>query len=473
MNINKVIQFSLGPIGVALLSLITLPMATWLFSAEDIGRLSMVQVTVSFTILLCGLGLDQAFVREFHVVNSNSRASLLKSTMVPGSFFLILLMAISFIIPQSISYLLFGVDSLFITLLLYICIVLSFFSRFQGLILRMEERSISFSLSLLLPKIIFLIILLSYYFLQVDKTFSNLIIAQTTSIFVAFTLLLYLTRKFLKMVFVSQIDLVHIKYMLRYAIPLVGGGLAFWGLTVTDKFFLRTYSSFEELGIYSVAFSFAGAGLLLKAIFSTVWAPTVYKWCSQGDNTDSIITVINSMALLTILVWSITGMFTWVLVFFLPHKYESVQTLLMVAIAYPLLYTLSEATSVGIGIKRKTLFSLMATIIALLINVCGNYLLVPALGAKGAGISSAIAFFMFFVIKTEVSIKIYLPFPRLKLYLLIFSLVLFSIVINLITVSLKVRLMFFLVVTFFALFIYSEQFLGLFALCKRLKSKPK
>ena len=45
MNARKVLAFSVGPIGAAALGLITLPIVAWLFSPEDIGRLTMLQVT--------------------------------------------------------------------------------------------------------------------------------------------------------------------------------------------------------------------------------------------------------------------------------------------------------------------------------------------------------------------------------------------------------------------------------------------
>jgi O-antigen/teichoic acid export membrane protein len=39
---------------------------------------------------------------------------------------------------------------------------------------------------------------------------------------------------------------------------------------------------FEELGVCSVAISFAVAAVILQSIFSTVWAPTVSKWAGNS-----------------------------------------------------------------------------------------------------------------------------------------------------------------------------------------------
>jgi len=138
---RKIAAFAIGPIGAAVLGLISLPIITWLFSQEDVGRMAMLQVTLSFSILLFSLGLDQSYVREFH--EAENKPALLKRAMLPG--LLLLLIAIG--------------------------------------------------------------VLLSF-----------------------------------------------------------GGSMA----------------SFEELGVYSVAISFAAAAVILQSIFSNVWAPTVSKWAGNS-----------------------------------------------------------------------------------------------------------------------------------------------------------------------------------------------
>lgn len=55
--------------------------------------------------------------------------------------------------------------------------------------------------------------------------------------------------------------------------------------------------------------------------------------------------------------------------------------LILCLIAYPLLYTLSEATGVGISVTRKTVYSLYAPLIALGVNV--SLILIPVYGASG------------------------------------------------------------------------------------------
>lgn len=74
--------YSVGPIGSGLIGLITLPMITWFYSVEDVGRISMLQVCTSFFVLLFCLGLDQAYVREYH--EFPNKPQLLKVVLLPS-----------------------------------------------------------------------------------------------------------------------------------------------------------------------------------------------------------------------------------------------------------------------------------------------------------------------------------------------------------------------------------------------------
>ncbi|MBD3611204.1 MAG: oligosaccharide flippase family protein [Hydrogenovibrio crunogenus] len=470
MNARKVLAFSVGPIGAAVLGVITLPIVAWLFSPEDIGRLTMLNVTVSFALLLFSLGLDQAYVREFHEVQD--KPGLLKAVFIPGFVILLLVLAGLTFSPWSPSLLLFGIDSLFLTALLYAAILLSFGSRFLSLILRMQERGLAFSMSQLLPKLLFLVIVLGYVWLGAEAVFDNLIMANFLSLLAVFVVYAWNTQKDWLPALTASIDKTKQLQMIRYAIPLIGSGLAFWGLTTMDKFFLRTLSGFEELGVYTVAITFASAALVFQAIFSTIWAPVVYKWAAEGVEPQKIKHVIDYVTLAVVAIWSLAGMLSWVLAYILPPEYVLVPYILLAAMAYPLLYTLSEATGIGIGIKRKTMYSLIAAILVLMVNAIGNWFLIPAYGAAGAAMASSIAFMMFFIIRTEVSSRLWESFERWRMYGFVIVLIVLSLVFNTIELDSLVLVIFsYLVVLSASLLAFSKQLIegSVFCISKLVK----
>ena len=414
MNIRSIIGFAVGPIFSMGLGLIYLPILTWFFSIEDIGRLSLLQVVTSLSTLLFCLGLDQSYVREYHEIKNKSH--LFKHTFLPG--LLGLLGIIIFVILNDISSseLIFEVQDNRLNHLVLICILCTFVSRFFSLILRMKERGLLFSIGLLLPKITLLTVLFIYFVSETKLDLFALILAHSIALLLTCLYFSWHNKRELLEVFSKTIDMVLLKRLFKFGMPLVLGGMAFWGLTAIDKIFLKNLSSFNQLGIYSVAVSFAALGSVLQSIFSTIWAPTVYKLNAEKLDPDFLNQTCRYTICIVILVFSLVGLLSWIIPLFLPDEYQNIQYIVCACLGYPLLYSLSEVTVVGIGIARKSHLSMLATVIACFVNILGNYLLIPHFGAAGAAASTCFSFFVMFILRTEFAIYCWEPLPRKTLY---------------------------------------------------------
>ena len=420
MNTKKILSFAVGPLLNALISLAILPLLTWVYTPEVIGRLAMLNVAASLVILVFSLGLDQAFVREYH--ESKNRESLFKLVFLPGGLLLLFTLAILLIFDTSVlSRFVIGLKGNDLSYYIAIYIFCIFSIRFFALILRMTERGIAFSISQALPK--FLILLGIACIVIYDKKGTGIELLfqlYSASIVITLSLLIWVTRKHGVYSFKNSIEWNKLRELLNFGLPLVFGGAAFWGLTAMDKVFLRNLSSFEELGLYSVAVSFAGAAIIVQSVFSTIWAPTVYKWASENENLDKIEKITDLMLGIVVFIFCMAGLFSWLVMYILPEEYKQVPYLLVTCMVYPLLYTLSECTAVGIGIMKRTRLAMFAVLIALLVNLLGNYYLVPILGASGAATSTAISFFILLVLRTELSILVWRPIKRMKIYIFSF-----------------------------------------------------
>ncbi|MCG9482966.1 oligosaccharide flippase family protein [Acinetobacter pittii] len=414
--LKKVMAYAVGPIGSGLIGLITLPMITWFYSVEDVGRISMLQVCTSFFTLLFCLGLDQAYVREYH--ESKNKSSLFKVVLIPS-----LLLSILFIIIiclyniTIISKGLYGISSFYLSILSLTCFIVALIVRFLSLILRMQEKALAFSMSQLLPKILFLVFVLCVVWLEFPKDSYTLLTANVLSLLAAFIIYTWNTRADWLPAMSIKFDWEQFKLSLAFGLPLVVGGLATWGLNVMDRLFLRSMSTYTELGIYSVAMSIATVATLFSGIFNTIWSPLVYKWVSEGNINFKKIDDISEYVLAAIyFIIVFTGLFSWLIPFFLPKIYLEIQFLISACLLGPLFYTLSETTAVGITIVRKTKLFMFSSVLAMLVNFLANYILVPTYGARGAAISTAIAFWCFYLFRTEISKRVWRDFITKKAY---------------------------------------------------------
>ena len=455
MNPKKIAAFALGPVAGAALSFVTLPIVTWFFSQEDIGRLAMMNVVISFSILLFSLGLDQAYVREFH--EAKDKPALLKITLLPGLLLLLFMLGILLCSDNIISYWLFELDSVLLSLLVAGAILSSFIARFLSLILRMNEQGLAYSMSQLLPKLLLILVIGSYVVFSISKNITNLVFANVASIVFVCIIYGWNTRKEWLLGVKSKVNYSYLKELLSFGLPLIFGGLAFWGLTATDKILLKELSNYEQLGLYSVAVSFAAAAVILKSVFSTVWAPMVFKWAAAGENLDKIYKVNRYVLLIIIVLFCLGGLFSWLVTLILPGNYNPVQWILISCLGYPLLYTLSETTVIGISITRRSSFAMIAAILAFIVNVIGNFWLIPLYGAAGAAVSTCVSFWVFFILRTEFAIYVWRAIPRVILYSYTSLLVTGAVVNSLFGKTYSMQLKFFWLVMLFSVFVFFKK----------------
>lgn len=414
MNFKKILSFSFGPLAGALLGLISLPIITHIFSADDIGRIIMLQIGVNFILLFFCLGLDQAYVREYHEVKD--KHELFYLTMLPGLILLfIAMLSLMVFFPNILSYIFFDISSLYFSLIIVCVFTISYIQRFLSLIVRMEERGWAFSVFQFMPKFINLLIVIAYFFVEKHE-FIYLLMANFISLLVVFFVMLYQTKGVVLRLF-STYDHIRMMSLLRFGVPLILGGVAYWGLLSIDRIMLRTLSSFQELGIYSVSNSFASIATIFQTVFCTIWAPSIYKWAAEGKSLDGIDDISETVLAYIMVIFCGAGFLSPIIQIVLPAKYSTVQYMLMASLSAPLLYTLSETTAVGLGVMRKTGLSMLVSCASFLVCLCVGYYLIPHYGAAGAASSLAIAFWVFLILRTEFSSYVWRRIPKKKLYL--------------------------------------------------------
>ncbi len=428
MKFNKIMQFSIGLVGSALITLITFPILAWYFPQEVIGKLSMLIVINGFVVTIFSLGLDQAYIREYNYFDNKSK--LFFSTILPGFIFLILICIIILItIGDEFSFLIVEHSDYYFSFLIIFLFISSFLNRFLCLIFRMEEKGILYSLSQAIPKVLFLIMVVFYVNIK-SVELDDLILIQFISVFVMTILsIVFLFDIFKK---IELLSFTEIYELLRYSIPLVIGSISYWGLLSIDRVFIAKLSDYNELAIFSVAMSFAGAANLIQSIFSTIWVPTVYKWAKEIEDIDdckrNVETVNSFTCIISVIITSLACMLSWVIKLVVPDDYSSVIYIIPCCMIPALYYIVSETTVTGINISKKTRYSMLSSFLAFIINVVGNYYFIPILGVQGAAISTSISFLIFVILRTEFSIRLWIRLERTRMYIVLTLNILTSII---------------------------------------------
>lgn len=415
MNREKILGFALGPLGSAVLGIFSLPVLAWLFSSEDVGRITMLQVFSGLSVVVFTLGLDLAYVRGYH--ESNNKHGLLKTAFLPGFCFISLTFLVSISVsPMFLSGLFFSIQDAFFSVLIALCFIAVFVLRYISLILRVQERGLAYSMSQICPKFFFLLIIFSNFICNENLGFKDLLFAHTVSVLLAVLVFLVVAYPDMCLAFKARLD-GGFRSLFSFGLPLVFAGLASWSMTAMDKIFLRSVSDFGELGLYFIAVSVAAAVGVVTSIFNTIWAPMVFRWTSEGADPQKIDLVCEHMAAVVFFLFVISGGFSGVIPYFFPDDYSSIQYMITACMAAPLLYALSESTGIGLSISRRSSLSMLASCLAVAVSAVTNYLLVPRYGAQGAAAATAITFWFFLLVRTEFSCLAWRSFPKYKIYI--------------------------------------------------------
>jgi O-antigen/teichoic acid export membrane protein len=425
MNRATILGYCVGPVGAGVLSVISLPTLTWFFDPEDIGRLAMLHVAISFSTLLFCFGLDQAYIREYY--ECKNKPGLFLVTVIPGFFFLSLACLILTILsPDFLSSILFDLSSEVISMVIIACLIVSYLSRYLSVILRMQERSLAFSMSQLLAKALFLFIIIAYGIASSHHTFITLLSAQTLALGLALSVFAKNTFKTWFPAMMCRFDWLQFRRLLLFGFPLTIAGIASWGMSAIDKVFLRTLSDYNELAIYSVATSLAASIGIFASIFNTIWAPLVYKWSADKKNLGQVSKVADKISTLIMVIICFTSGTSWLLNYIFPPFYSVVTNIISGCMLSLLFYMLSEVAGIGIMLTRRTLYAILASGLSVVVGILLAWWLIPNYGAVGAMTATLISYWLFFVLRTEISSAIWYRFPRTKLHLQAIAMVIFS-----------------------------------------------
>ena len=416
MDTKKILGYAAGSLGSAVLGIMTLPLLSWYFPAADIGRIILMQTAAGLGILVLGMGLDQAYIREYYA--AADKDTLFKTLFLPPLLSAAVMAAFLLSRPEMPSEILFSLDdsAAGIGLVLFALTVLLI--RFLSLIFRMEERAFAFSSAQLIPKLTVLPLLpLAVGLLHFPAHTATLGAVYTLANLAALALLLFQNRCRLKAAWRAPFSSAILHRGLRYGIPLALGNLAYWGLTSADRFFLKGYAGLEQLGIYSMGITFGAAALVFQNIFSTVWTPHIFRMVEENALMPHISATAESAAALLAAAVCLTGIFSPLVSGLLPETYAPVRFIVVSCMLPPLFYTLTEISGIGLNVVRKTRLITLANLTALSANLLLLRLLVPSEGARGAAVACAASFWLFFVLKTESSSRLWQPLKRLPLYM--------------------------------------------------------
>jgi len=365
-------------------SLITFPLLTRRLSVTDYGVLDYFMLLSSFLATLFIFGQDSAVARYFYEYEEKAkRCQLISQSLIFQLLGLALLLPLLWGCSEWLTGLLIeSTDSvrLFKIVLLQLPFLLLInFSQniFKWTFDRSRFLTMSLGFALLRAS------LLGIAVLEFDAGIEGVLLVSLLICAVFGMLGLLLVRQWL----VRPTDFIHIRQMLRYAMPF-GFICALSGLSPTlDRTLTNQVLGAVDLGLYSAGTKVAMMIGMVVGAFQTAWGPfslSIYKKNDAGDTYNWVLKLF--VASMCGLVFALTIVAQPLVSMLASDRYAG-----SVVVVFPLAMGLAiQATSwiteIGIGISKRSYLNIYAYTFGVVATVISILLLAPDLGILGVAL---------------------------------------------------------------------------------------
>jgi len=423
---KRFIGFSLGPIGGAMISFFTTPLLTAFVSPTEYGRASMFTTLQALVASFIFLGMDQSYTREYQT--EEDKRNLFQNALLIPLGVSVFIMIIMVMFAGTFSQIMFESPDYKPTVLMFgILIIFTVVERFLLLSIRMQEKAIEYStFNIVLKLAIFLV---AAFFIAIGKRDFLTVVYSTIIGQLVGDLFLLIRYRHLFNLSHFKLEKELVRRMVKFGLPLIIASSLAILLNSLDRIFLRAFSTFGELGIYTATMKIAAVIGILKTSFTSFWIPTAYRWYEEKKAIKHFKVISDTILLLMTFLFFFLTLFKTPITAILSSDYMESRYILALLCLPQILYTLSETTTLGIVFSRKSYLNIWVSLISIIPSIVLNFILTPVLGNIGAALANSIAYFFFFTSRTYFSNRTGFGFPMKKHYLVIL-LMLISAVIN-------------------------------------------
>lgn len=405
---KKFMSFALGNIITLIISVVTVPIVTRILSPEQYGRASMFTLATSIMSTIILMGCEQSFVRFFYEEKVESRTKLLYRCLKIPMIVSCILSIIVFLLRKNISITLFDEYSLKVVILLAIQSIFIALNTFALLVIRMQQKGNKYSILTVISKLTNFIIIISLVNIF-KNNYMLIVIAAVISNFIVTICAIVFESQFWNFENYKNLELKNsTNSIIKFAIPLLLTFVISWLFQSIDKISIKHWTNYEELGMYTSAITLVGLLNIIQNSFTTFWTPVAFEKYEQNPNDTKFFERINKIvSYVMLLVAILLILFKDIIILILGAKYKNAVFVMPFLVFMPVMYTISETTQVGINFSKSSNYHILVGFASLIVDIIGMYIFVPFLGARGAAISTGIAYIVFFTMRTFLSLKFY------------------------------------------------------------------
>ncbi|MBZ5202038.1 oligosaccharide flippase family protein [Planomicrobium chinense] len=444
--INNTLIFAIGNLGSKIIVFFLLPLYTAYLAQSEFGLVDLLTTTIGLLLPVITLSIFDSVFRFVMDKNYDEQSVLTNSLVVVLTGFVISL----------VLYPLFLYALPFDKYLPYFYTLL-FFQSFNAVVtqyVRAKGLVKLFAFSGIINAIVLLcsnLVLLAVFHTGILGYLTSLIMANIFS-----SLLVVIKSNIYRDIVIKKINIVLIKEMLIYSIPLIPNSLMWWVMSLSDRYLILYFLGSSANGLYAVANKIPSVLTVVNSIFFQAWQMSAIEE-EKSENKSKFFSDIFNLFAPTILIF--TSVLLIFLKFIMTHLVASEYYEAWIFVPYLLLGVIFSSFSGFLGtnyiVAKKTGGVFKTSSVGAIFNIIFNIILIPIIGTIGAAISTMLSFLIIWLIRVKETKK----FVELRINSkkILFTLIAINIQIGVMYINLKTEILFHILILIIILIINFKE----------------
>ncbi len=382
---------------------------TRLFSVQEYGILTDLYAYVTFLMIILTYGMETGFFKfASSNKNGNVYGSILSSLFITSSLFVLGVLVFKRNIAKALDY---SGNIEFITML-GVIVAIDAFCTIPFAKLRLEERSIRFSILKTVNVVVTIVCVVFFYEVLPWLVNRNIVVLNfrirtdvtyvlLSNLIASSVILILLLPEILKAKLVFKYKL--IKEILIYSLPLLIAGLAGTVNETLDRVLLKHLlkDNFDwqyELGIYGANYKIAVLLLIFIQMFRFAAEPFYFNYYKNKDDKEVFSTIMRLfIACMIVICLGILFYLNYIKYFIDPKFHEGLKIVPIILTAY-LFYGIFFNLSIWYKLKKKTIYGAILTISGAVITIAINVIFVRKYSYIASSVGHIVAYFTMMVL---------------------------------------------------------------------------
>lgn len=411
------ILYSIGQVIIKGIAFLLIPLYSRYLGPETYGQLALVDIVYSFFSIFIIFSIYSGYVRYYKEdQDNNGFATIFNFALISIIIQGILILAFG----RSFSIFLFKIENSYTILkLIFIRISLEQIIVLFEMTYSMNykiKKIITFRLVITLISLLIILYLVIVKKEMITGIYKGYILGNLVVLFY----LLYDNKDKIKIIFKYNF----FKKCFGFSLGILLGGVSYLILAMIDRFFLKEYQNFSQVGVYSMGYKFASLiEILFLASFKKIFTPFKFKEYKKKNFQHKIDKFYNYYNIIGIIIFLLTSVnIKLILYLFTTREFLDAYLITPIIIFSYLLYGQVEFYTIGIYLRNKTYLDSLVITLGGITNIILNIFWIKRYGMYGAAFSTILSYITMSIIYVYISNKIFfLKFKFIKMFKIFMS----------------------------------------------------